>query len=374
MSILKQSKAERRKKNADEPIGCMTLFGLVWMLIVLGIDGFFVYSAYRMMDARERYLKAPGVVLQSYVESHSDSDGTTYSPFVEYEYEVGGRTYRGDRDSMFSFSSSSRSTAREVVDRYPEGKRVEVYYDPDDHAESVLDLSDRSVPYFIILFLTPFHCIGLGLMSGGVVNLRRWIKHKEDRPVAPYIVRGDRQAMVLRDAHWAGYAVFFMVTGVCSFVAIFAIGIVTGFSLGRDAALMAVSACVGAGILVPTLMRLRRAGKHDTLRIDWQAVRFSRAPDSINIDIGDIKTIRLTVQSTNTTVNKRPWYKHTVSGVDAEGAEHKLLVAKGFREKGESVRDWFAERFEAAAEEGDLPEEPSPSMSVSEVEINRTNS
>ncbi|MCR9076556.1 MAG: DUF3592 domain-containing protein [bacterium] len=374
MSILKKNTAERRKKNADEPIGCLSLFGLVWMLIVLGIDGFFVHSAYRMMDARERYQQAPGVVLRSYVESHSDSDGTTYSPFVEYEYEVDGRTHRGNRDSMFQFSSSSRGTASEVVDRYPEGKRVEVFYDPDDHAESVLDLSDRSVPYFIILFLTPFHCIGLGFMSGGVVNLRRWIKHKEDRPVAQYIVRGDRQSMVLRDAHWAGYGVFFMVTGVCSFVAIFAIGIVSGFSLSRDAALMAVGGCVGAGILVPTLMRLKRAGKHDTLRIDWQAVRFTREPESINIDIGDIKTIRLTVQSTNTTVNKRPWYKHTVSGVDAQGGEHKLLVAKGFREKGESVRDWFAERFEAAAEEGDLPEEPSPSMSVSEVEINRTNS
>lgn len=374
MSIFNKNKAGLRKKNADEPIGCLSLFGLVWMLIVLSIDGFFVYSAYRMMDARERYLRAPGVVLQSYVESHSDSDGTTYSPFVEYEYEVGGQTYRGDRDSMFNFSSSSRSNARDVVDRYPAGKRVEVFYDPDDYTESVLDLSDRSVPYFIILFLTPFHCIGLGLLSSGVVNTRRWLRHKEDRPVAPYIARSDRQTMVLRDAHLSGSAVFFMVTGTCSFVAIFAIGIVTGFSLGRDAALMTVSACVGAGILVPTILRSRRAGKHDTLRIDWQAVRFSRAPDSINIDIGDVKTIRLTAQSTNTTVNKRPWYKHTISGVDAGGTEHKLLVAKGYREKGESVRDWFVERFEAAAEEGDLPEEPSPSMSVSEVEINRTNS
>lgn len=364
----------KRGSGTTSPVGCLSLFGLIWMLIVLGIDGFLLHSGYKMLDARERYLSVPGVVVQSRVDEQTDSDGTTYTPFVEYEYEVGGQTYRGDRDSMFNFSSSSRSNARDVVDRYPAGKRVEVFYDPDDYTESVLDLSDRSVPYFMILFLTPFHCIGLGLLSGGVVNTRRWIRHKEDRPVAPYIARSDRQIMVLRDAHVSGSAVFFVVTGACSFVAIFAVGFMTGFSLGRDAALMTVSACVGAGILVPTILRIRKAGKHDTLRIDWQAVRFSRAPDSINIDIGDIKTIRLTVESTNTRVNKRPWYKHTISGVDAAGTEHKLLVAKGYREKGGSVRDWFAERFEAAAEEGDLPEDPSPSMSVSEVEINRTNS
>ena len=368
------SNAERRKKNADEPIGCFSLFGLVWMLIVLGIDGFFLHSAYRMLDARQRYLSAPGVVLRSHVQTRSDSDGTTYAPFVEYEYEVSGETLRGDRHSMFEFSSSSRRSAQQVVDRYPQGARVEVLYDPMDRAASVLDISDRSVPYFVILFLTPFHCIGLGLMSGGVVNLRRWRRYKEDRPVAPYIVRGDERSMVLRDAHWPGYVVFFMVTGICSFVAIFVVGFVSGFTLGRDAALMAVSVCIGAGLIVPAMMRLKRAGRSDELQIDWQHARFTRKPDSINVDIGDIKTIRLTVERTNTTVNKRPWLRHTITGVDDQGGEHLLLVAKGYREKGDSVRDWFAERFEAAAEEGPEPTEKDPSMPVvSEVEINRTN-
>ena len=129
MSLFKQRKTARRKRNADEPIGCFTLFGVVWMLIVLGIDAFFVSMAYKTIDARQRFLPARGVVVESRVESHSDSDGTTYSPYIEYAYEIGSETYRNDRYSMFEFSSSSRAYARDAVDRYPRGAEIEVFYD-----------------------------------------------------------------------------------------------------------------------------------------------------------------------------------------------------------------------------------------------------
>jgi hypothetical protein len=61
-------------------------------------------------------------------------------------------------------------------------------------------------------------------------------------------------------------------------------------------------------------------------------------------------------------------------GIEGAGTGHLLLIAKGYSDKGKELRDWFAARFEAAAEESDAEEE-SPSMAVvSEVEINRTNS
>ena len=161
--------------------------------------------------------------------------------------------------------------------------------------------------------------------------------------------------MVLRDAHWSGWAVFFVVTGATSFVSIFVVAFAFDFTLTRNQALWIVGACVGAGILVPTLIRIARSGKRKRLVIDWHAARFSREPDSVNVDINDIKTIRLRTRGTSTRINERPWYKHIISGVEESGTEHELLIAKGFREKGDSLRDWFAERFEAAGVESDQP-------------------
>ncbi|MBM90132.1 MAG: hypothetical protein CMJ35_00765 [Phycisphaerae bacterium] len=373
MSIFKQSQAKRRKTSATNPIGCLSLFGLIWMLTVLGIDGFLLHSGYKILDARERYLSVPGVVVQSRVDARTDSDGTTYTPLVEYEFEVDGQSYRSDQHSMFVFGTSMRKDAQRVIDRYPVGKDIEVHYDPDDPSEAVLDLSDRAIPYVLLLFLTPFHCVGLGLLGGGVVSLRKWLRYRKDQAVSAYIARSTPRRMVLEDAHWAGYMVFFFVTGLSSFVAIFVVAFGFGFSLQRDAALMVVGSCIGAGILVPTIMRLVRGGKRRRLLIDWNSASFTRAPESLHISIGSIKTIRLKTAGTSTRVNERPWYKHTIVGVADTGQEHTLLIAKGYRELGPIIRDWFAQRFEAAAEELDLPEEESPSMEiVSEVEINRT--
>ncbi len=128
---------------------------------------------------------------------------------------------------------------------------------------------------------------------------------------------------------------------------------------------------------LPTLLRVRRAAKHNTIEIDWMHARFTRKPDSVNVEIGDIKTIRLTSHNTNTKVNDRPWLRHEIEGIEGDGSAHLLLIAKGYSSKGKELRDWFAARFEAAAEESDPggSGEESPSMPVvSEVEINRTNS
>ena len=132
---------------------------------------------------------------------------------------------------------------------------------------------------------------------------------------------------------------------------------------------------VGAGLLVPTLMRLKRQKNAEPLFIDWMHSRFSRG-ESQNIEIADIQTIRLSSYNTNTKVNNRPWMRHEIEGIAADGSAHTLLIAKGYAKRGTDIRDWFAQRFEAAADESaDSDADSSPSMPVvSEVDINRTNS
>ncbi len=174
MTRLKDIKNSRRRRVSGKQkngLGCLGCFGIIWMLFVLGFDGFIGYGFWRTYDARARFLTTPGVVTGSEIERSSGSDGTTYEAKIEYEFELGGTSYTGDRHSFFSFGTSSSEHASEVVRRYPVGKRVTVYYDPGEPEQSVLEVDTRSFPWFAIIFLTPFHCIGIGFLVGALYSV-----------------------------------------------------------------------------------------------------------------------------------------------------------------------------------------------------------
>jgi hypothetical protein len=376
-SFQRTEKGAKRRRGGSKKngLGCVGCFGIIWMGFVLVFDGVIGYGVWRTLDAKNRYLPATGVVTSSAVESSSSSDGTTYSANIEYEFVVGDATYSGDRHSFFTFGTSSHEHARDIVSRYPVGREITVYHDPGDATENVLEIDTRSFPSIVILFLTPFHCIGIGMLVGGVVQVRNQRRSGEDAVIAMHRLRQTDEQWVLQDSHWRGWVVFFMTLGITSFVMVFVVAFAMGMGTTRQTILWILAGCVLAAMTLPTLLRLRRASKHNTIEIDWFHSRFTRKPDSINVRIGDIKTIRLTSHDTNTKVNDRPWLRHEIEGIDAGGTAHLLLIAKGYTDKGSELRDWFAARFEAAAEESDQGEEQGPSRPiVSEVEINRTNS
>jgi Protein of unknown function (DUF3592) len=66
-----------------------------------------------------------------------------YVPVIEYRYLIGGEHYRGSRVSFASqLISQSYFTivgAKAVIDRYPAGKHVKVYYEPASPGTSVLN-------------------------------------------------------------------------------------------------------------------------------------------------------------------------------------------------------------------------------------------
>lgn len=377
MTRLKDIKNNRRRRSGGKQragIGCLGCFGLIWMLFVLGFDGFIGYGFWRTYDAKARFLTTPGVVTGSEIERSSSSDGTTYAAKIEYEFELGGTSYTGDRHSYFSISTSSRGHAEEVVKRYPVGRRVQVHYDPGEPEDSVLEVDARSFPSIAILFLTPFHCIGIGFLFGGVAEVVRRRQLGEDaEALAGLVVKRRKERLVLEDAHWRGWMVFLMVLGITSFIAVFVVAFTMGVGTGRQMVLWIWGGCVGAALLMPTLLRLKRAGTSRRLVIDWLDGRFTRKPDSLRVPIVSIRTIRLSSQDNGTTVNDKPWLTHTLTAIDEAGSEHLLVVAKGYGERGNALRDWFAARFEAVGE-GEA-EVVVPNMPVvSEVEINRTNS
>ena len=87
--------------------------------------------------ASQGWGRVEGTVRNSEVKE-TDSDGPSYEPRIDYEYVVGKTLYRAHRMSYGLSSAGSRRRARRVVDEYPLGKTVIVWYDPSQPSRATL--------------------------------------------------------------------------------------------------------------------------------------------------------------------------------------------------------------------------------------------
>ncbi|MGE9266488.1 MAG: DUF3592 domain-containing protein [Verrucomicrobiales bacterium] len=112
-------------------MGVFIAVGAICLLI-----GFFQIKEAR---ASVGWMETEGLILESRVESHHDSDGTTYGAEVRYSYRVKDAEFEGSRISYGDYSSSNHGRAKEIVARYPVGAEVVVYVDPADIKKAVLE-------------------------------------------------------------------------------------------------------------------------------------------------------------------------------------------------------------------------------------------
>lgn len=109
----------------------------------------------------------PAKVISSKVKSHSDDDGTTYSVYIAYRYKVDGEEYLGDRYSFMGGSSSGRESKAEIVRQYPTGYQFNVFVDPANPADSVIQRELGSTK-FLGLIPSVFFLVGVMILVAGV--------------------------------------------------------------------------------------------------------------------------------------------------------------------------------------------------------------
>ena len=64
---------------------------------------------------------------------------TSYGVSVKYSYTVEGGNYEGNTVGFGTMSHNERSDAQDELKSYPKGKTIDVYYDPEDPSDSVLN-------------------------------------------------------------------------------------------------------------------------------------------------------------------------------------------------------------------------------------------
>ncbi len=112
----------------------------VWFFIVLGvvIIGAGINLAFQSIRCKD-WPTTQGIIRTAEMGRHrGNKGGTTYSANVSYDYSVGGSRYTGKKVA-FGMMSASSSYARGILERYPIGAKVPVYYSPDNPETAVLE-------------------------------------------------------------------------------------------------------------------------------------------------------------------------------------------------------------------------------------------
>lgn len=97
---------------------------------------------------------------------HSDLglDGTAgQSADIRYEFEVNGETYTGNRVGYGDYVSSDSMHVINILKKYPKGKDVTVYYNPDNPKNNLLEPGIKLQTWFLPVFGIIF--LGIGILQ-----------------------------------------------------------------------------------------------------------------------------------------------------------------------------------------------------------------
>lgn len=139
-------------------IGILGLVLFMLNTVFLGI----IFFMRRKMAAVSQWPSTMGMVNASYLERRSSSEGgSTNYPVVQYSYQVGGQAYQSAK--LAPGPEVGGTGAGRVVERYPAGAQVMVFYNPQNPSEAVLE---RKAPaqWLMWLLLIVFDCALCGVI------------------------------------------------------------------------------------------------------------------------------------------------------------------------------------------------------------------
>jgi hypothetical protein len=153
--------------------------GIAAFVTLLGFMGLGVlllaFAVQRQVWAAKNWRVASGKILASDVEEYQQWEiehgrsrqRTMFRPSVVYKFEVNGQAYINDEITLGAqMSISIPGMFQGALNKYPEGKTVQVHYNPDNPTESALELRAGGVWFFLIvaliLFAFAFWASGIG--------------------------------------------------------------------------------------------------------------------------------------------------------------------------------------------------------------------
>ena len=156
-------------------------FPSLFSLVFIAIGGTIIRYAIKMAGKARLSASWPsteGEIAHSAVLYQTDTTanhGTaTYKADIAYRYKVAGASYSSSRISLVDFASTS-NRAQSIAQRYPDKARVQVYYNPSDPTDAILEPGNTGGVNFLYLVGGGFAAAGVFFMImslGGHVHIR----------------------------------------------------------------------------------------------------------------------------------------------------------------------------------------------------------
>lgn len=133
-------------------------------LLIGAVTCYFGWQNLERAKQSSNWPTAAGIIQHSSVEYHrSDDGGGTYHAELYYDFDVQGTTYSGDRVAFGDYGSSDASHARRIVNKYPKGKEVTVYYLPKNPEVTVLEPGQKTQVWFLPAIGLVFFLVGVAM-------------------------------------------------------------------------------------------------------------------------------------------------------------------------------------------------------------------
>lgn len=169
-----------------------TLFGLIFTLVGALIFYFFGFPPLKYGYESKSWPVTTGTITHSEVESWMKDGKSQYDARINYSYEVDGKKYNSTKiNTSGSYSGSNITKAKELVNDFPAGKTVDVFYDPEVPDSAALkpgvsggDIAMAAFPliFLIIGLLVLFNIIkpqrsySKTHTKGGRIDIRNFLK------------------------------------------------------------------------------------------------------------------------------------------------------------------------------------------------------
>ncbi|WP_251358075.1 DUF3592 domain-containing protein [Kangiella sp. TOML190] len=152
-------------------LGCLTLFGSVFLLAGVGIFLWQLTTVYQAWGASSWQPTQATLISLEQTVSHSDGS-TTYGVKGQFQYQVNGSVYTSKQLNFHSGSDNIGSYQQDFYQKLARIKRnnqtVTAYYNPDNPSEAVIDKNIRwSMLGFGSIFLLAFGGAGGGIIFAG---------------------------------------------------------------------------------------------------------------------------------------------------------------------------------------------------------------
>jgi hypothetical protein len=120
-----------------------------------------IYFMRKKMAEVSQWPSTMGTVMMSTIDRRSSSDGYTDYPVVQYSYQIGGQAYQSTK--LAPGPEMGGTGMEKVVERYPAGAQVMVFYNPQNPSDAVLE-KKAPAQWLMWLLLVIFDCVLCGVI------------------------------------------------------------------------------------------------------------------------------------------------------------------------------------------------------------------